>query len=116
MLRKLFSIFVVLSVLVSMQLSSAVNSYHYVGAYEIELHEAFMYIENENTNKQYDDFTLEYEVEAYNDQYDEVSKISQLAILVDFSIQAIKSAPYQIKSIPFISKPDEHHPPVPSPA
>ncbi|RDH84542.1 MAG: hypothetical protein DIZ80_03465 [endosymbiont of Galathealinum brachiosum] len=116
MLRKLFSYFVVLSVLVSMQLSSAVNSYHYVGAYEIALHEAFLYIENDSSDTQYEDFSLEYELDAYNDQYDEKSKIFQLAILVDFSIQAIQSAPYQIKSVPFISKPDELHPPEPSPA
>ncbi len=120
MLQKLFSIFVVLSVLVSMQLSSVANSYHYIGAYEIALHDAFLFFENDssgdNSGVEYDYFTLEYEVEAYNDQYDEESKISQFAIFTDFSIPTIKLTSVQVKNKPFISKPDELHPPVPSPA
>lgn len=114
--QKLFSLFVVFSVFVSMQLSSVANSYHYMGAYEIELQEAFLHIENDTSDVEYNDFTLEYEVDAYNDQYDEESKISQLAILIEFSIPSIRVVAYPIKSIPFISKQDERHPPVPSPA
>ena len=121
MFKKILSSYLFVCMLSTMMLPSVMNTFHYTAEYELELHKALLYFsydEDESISIEDEDilFTLEFEVENYDDTYDTMETSYHVAILDDYDHSSYIYPAGPISSLVFISTPKDLLPPTPPPA
>ena len=111
--------FLVLSMLFCFQLSNIYNSQDFVDISEYDLYLSQAIYPDSDSDEiinHFGNFSLEFELDGYSDQYDESAKLSQLAYMPDFiSARFIAPRSNRIKTTLFTSKTVSHSPSTPPP-